>query len=79
MISGILAVAIGDPPGDTGRARQAATLRDASGKLWRLAFDSNVFPAPASLFDWSLKRVNVEGMLTGEPDTILVTSMVLAP
>jgi hypothetical protein len=41
--------------------------------------DSNVFDAPASLFDWNLKHVNVEGMLTGEPDTALVTSITLAP
>jgi len=79
MISGILAVAIGDPPGESGRARQAASLRDASGKLWRLVFDGSVLPAPASLFDWNLQRVKVEGMLTAEPDTVLVISIALAP
>ena len=78
-LSGIIAVAIGDPQGGSGPARQAARIADATGKVWRLVFDDNVFRAPASLFDWNLKRVNVEGTLTGEADTVLVTFITLAP
>ncbi|MBI2765804.1 MAG: hypothetical protein HYX53_07825 [Chloroflexi bacterium] len=77
-LSGVLSVAIGDPPGGSGPARTAARLTEPNGTRWTLTFDDNVFRPAGNLLGWNLKRVNVEGVSTGQPNTIVVTSLTLA-
>jgi hypothetical protein len=56
-----------------------ATLTDIGGRRWQLLFDPTVYRSPTALIDLNGKRVRVEGQPTGDPDAILVTSLVTVP
>jgi hypothetical protein len=76
-LEGIFAAAIGDPPpGSAQQARVAATVTDSTGKIWRLEFSEEVATPPGGWLRLNLRQVRVEGTLTGQPDTILVSSIV---
>jgi hypothetical protein len=80
MLTGTFTATFGDPPPGSGLPpRMAAVLVDIQGRRWRLLFDDTVFRPSGSLLDFSSKRVNIEGTLTTQPDTVLVMSLSLIP